>query len=204
MPEPTTDDIRLARCGANAALERLLLTRTPRANGEDAPGRIAAVETLWWVRLLAEQLSYPGKELSGDGTESDASELVSALRVVRNTVTHKVPIVTVHKHAEARLGTNFFLGVTRLGGEVELCWVPVDDLPPPDPRFAKHWVEDKSDYTKHLAGEPCWGTLKRAVTWLTGDSPKFRKDGTLVVLPSASREMDELEQEPGSSGITLG
>lgn len=204
MAEPTAEDIKLACCGAKAALERLLQTRTPREDGDDAPGRIAAVETLWWVRLLAEQLAYPGKELSGDGTESDVSELVAALRVVRNTVTHKVPIVAAHKHAEARLGTNFFLNVTKLGGEVELCWIPADELPEPDPGFAKHWAEDKAAYAKHVAGQPCWGSLKRAVTWLTGGASKYRSDGTLVVLPSESHEMDELGQESEASGPTLG
>lgn len=180
MPAPTSDDIRLASIGAETALERLLQARTPREDGDDAPGRIAAVETLWWVRLLAEQLAYPGKELSGDGTESDVSDLVSALRVVRNTVTHKVPIVAMHEHADLRLGTNFFLGVTKFGGEVELCWIPADELPEPDPGFDKHWTEDKAAYAKHVAGQPCWGSLKRAVTWLTGPAPKYRKDGMPV------------------------
>lgn len=180
VAEPTAEDINLACCGAEAALERLFQARTPREDGDDAPGRIAAVEALWWVRLLAEQLAYPGKELSGDGTESDASELVAALRVVRNTVTHKVPIVAAHEHAEDRLGTNLFLDVTKLGGEVELCWLPADELPEPDPGFAKRWTEDKDAYAKHVAGQPCWGSLKRAVTWLTGSAPKYRLDGTLA------------------------
>lgn len=124
VAEPTAEDINLACRGAEAALERLFQARTPREDGDDAPVRTAAVEALWWVRLLAEQLAYPGKELSVDGTESDASELVAALRVVRNTVTRKVPIVAAHEHAEDRLGTNLFLDVTKLGGEVELCWLP--------------------------------------------------------------------------------
>lgn len=201
MAAPTSDGIRLACCGAEAALERLLLTRTPRADGDDAPGKAAAVETLWWVRLLAEQLAYPGPRLTGDGTGSDESELVAALRVVRNTVTHKVPIVAAHEHAEARLGTNFFLGVTKFGGEVELCWIPADELPEPDPKFAKHWTEDKADYAKHVAGQPCWGSLKRAVTWLTGDDPKYRKDGTPVELPSGPHKP---AQESADPGVTLG
>lgn len=162
------------------------------------------METLRWVRLLAEQLAYPGASLTGDGAESDESELVASLRVVRNTVTHKVPIVAVHKHAEARLGTNFFLGETKFGGEVELCWIPADELPKPDPRFAKHWAEDKAAYAKHVAGQPCWGSLKRAVTWLTGDAPKYRADGTLVELRTEPHASENPTQDSGGSGITLG
>lgn len=162
------------------------------------------MEALWWVRLLAEQLAFPGKELSGDGTESDESELVAAMRVVRNTVTHKVPIVATHEHADLRLGTNFFLGVTKFGGEVELCWIPADELPEPDPGFAKHWAKDKAAYAKYVAGQPCWGSLKRAVTWLTGDAPKYRADGTLVELPTEPHAPDNPTQDHEGSGITLG
>jgi hypothetical protein len=58
------------------------------------------VETLRWVRLLAEQLAYPDSRLTGDGTEDDEADLVAAFRVVRNTVTHEVPIVAAHVHTE--------------------------------------------------------------------------------------------------------
>lgn len=162
------------------------------------------METLWWVRLLAEQFAYPGTSLTGDGTESDESDLVSVLRVVRNTVTHKVPIVAAHEHAEALLGTNFFLGETKFGGEVELCWIPADELPEPDPGHDKHWSEDKADYATYVAGQPCWGSLKRAVRWLTGDAPKYRGDGSLVELPMGHYDSDNLIEGHEDSGITLG
>ncbi|WP_010122590.1 hypothetical protein [Corynebacterium nuruki] len=202
MPAPTPEDINLACRGARAALERLRLARRP-GDGDSSEGRLAAVETLWWVRLLAEQLAYPGNRLTGDGTESDEAELVAALRVVRNTVTHKVPIVAAHEHAEMRLGTNLILGETKFGGEVELCWIPTDELPKPDPRFAKHWEKDKADYATHVAGEPCYASLHRAVRWLTGDAPKYRSDGAPVVLASGAEDA-ETKRELDGSGVVLG
>lgn len=202
MPAPTPEDINLACRGARAALERLRLTRRP-GDGDTSAGRLAAVETLWWVRLLAEQLAYPDNRLTGDGTEDDEADLVAAFRIVRNTVTHKVPIVAAHEHAELRRGTNSILGETKFGGEVELCWIPAEELPEPDPKFAKHWQEHKAEYAAHVAGEPCYASLHRAVRWLTGDARKYREDGTLIVLPSGAGDA-ETEWELGGSGVVLG
>lgn len=101
-------------------------------------------------------------------------------------------------------GKNLVPGVgVHPGSYTELCWIPVDELLEPDPRFAKHWEEDKADYAAHIADQPCYGSLHRAVRWLTGDAPKYRSDGTpVVVLPAAGG--DETEREPGGSGVVLG
>ncbi len=181
MPTPTSDDIELSCCGARAALERLSRHRFPDESADESAGRAAAVETLWWVRLLAEQLAYPGSRLTGDETDSDAAELVAALRVVRNTVTHKVPIVSRQVREQTVPGKYIFPGAgVYPGSYTELRWIPADELPEPDPRFAKHWAEDKADYAEHVAGQPCYGSLNQAVTWLTGTAPKYRSDGTLT------------------------
>lgn len=124
MPAPTPADIDLACHGAREALSRLADHRFPNDDGDDAPSRIAAVETLWWVRLLAEQLAFPGRRLRGDGSEHDESELVAALRVVRNTVTHKVPIVASQVERTTAPGKNLLLGAgVYPGAYTELRWI---------------------------------------------------------------------------------
>jgi hypothetical protein len=60
VPKPTSENVELSRRSACAALARLSACRFPGDDTDEAPGRAAAVETLWWVRLLAEQLAYPG------------------------------------------------------------------------------------------------------------------------------------------------
>lgn len=84
MPTPTPEDIDLARRGAQAALERLRLTRRPGDGGTSA-GRLAAVETLWWVCLLAEQLADPGARLTGDNAERDEADLIPFVLVQPGT-----------------------------------------------------------------------------------------------------------------------
>lgn len=181
MPTPTSDDIELSCYGARAALERLAKHRFPDENGDEAAGRVAAVETLWWVRLLAEQLAYPGSRLTGDGTDSDAAELVAAMRVVRNTVTHKVPIVSRQVREQTVPGKYLVPGAgVYPGSYTELRWIPADELPKPDPRHDQNWVQNKADYAEHVAGQPCYASLHRAVTWLTGPAPKHRSDGRLA------------------------
>lgn len=181
MPVPTPADIDLARNGARAALSRLAEHRFPNSDEDDGPGRIAVVETLWWVRLLAEQLEYSNTRETGDGTEADESELVAAFRVVRNTVSHKVPIVSSQVKRPTLPGKNLLPGRgVYPGAYTEMRWIPTDELPVPDPGHRRGWERAKAEYTKHLSDQQCYGSLYRAVRWLTGSDPKFRADGSEV------------------------
>lgn len=203
MPAPSSADIDLASRGAREALSRLADHRFPNDDGDDGPSRIAAVETLWWVRLLSEQLAYPSTRLRGDGSKNDESELVAALRVVRNTVTHKVPIVASQVKRTTVPGRNLLPGDgVYPGAYTELRWVPTDDLPMPDPGFRRGWERSEADYTKNLSDQQCYGSLCRAVGWLTGSDPKFREDGTPVAVPSESQAANEAAQDSSGSDIS--
>lgn len=74
----------------------------------------------------------------------------------------------------------------------------------PDPGFRKGWEDSKAEYTRNLSDQQCYGSLNRAVRWLTGDAPKFKKDGTPVIVPSAPRVTNEAAQDSTDSDTTLG
>lgn len=175
MPTPSAADIDFARRSSIAAMQRLEPYRYLTADCDEQDAMRAAVETLWWARLLAEQLGHPNPAhvpLEGDGGANDEADLVAALRVVRNKVSHKVPLVTVPREVVTYPGPEIVPSKRLTPGTYkELHWIPASELPPSDPGRDKHDDEDKALYSKHLAARSAVTTLARAVTWLDSQTP---------------------------------
>lgn len=149
---------------ATQALDAALL-RCRAASGSDlfAP----AVEAVWWLCALDEQLGRPSQSVSAQqpwpqeaGAEVIAARTAHGLRWVRDCHSHQLPLTTrqeVIEYDDPRRG----LGLR--GVHVYVAWKPADEIRS-DP--TKESASARAAYEQSVAGGECLSVLDTAAAFV--------------------------------------